>query len=622
MKSLFHIVIVICFAFISCEQTQGPANNEENIFPYLTVKNALDEAAYLMDEARMTEAQNILLNTLQNDSLELSNADKYYLNSFLAEIMYYSALFDQGINYSRRAKDIAIELKNEPMQGSSDNFLGLFYLNKNFIDSAIVNFKNALELIGDNDTTLWLSRRYHVYNNLGETYLKLKQADSVRYYTNKAIKLCEKDNVPRAYALGMWNLSELSIIEKDVNTALSFADKGLKVTGNQESLNDVRLFLLGSKMKAYATDSNKEKILTVFEESKQYLNTRQVSIYSKVEFLKATIQSLLFTNQFAIASPLQTELRNLEEKLKSEEDISRIQILNNYYQNEQKLLLIRKEKEKQELTLFLTNSLNIALAALFIVCLALVFFIRFNSNQKAKIQLLAFEAEKEELKRIQEIKSMKSNFESLQNERNRIAKELHDDIGSSLSSISIFTSLAIEAFPDKKEKAEDLMQRVKSQASYIADNLSDLIWAVYSKNDTYGHLIIRMKNFCYEILNEKNIQTDFYFDPKIQDVFADLTIRKNLIQFFKEAINNILKYSEASHIEVSLKEHDGYLRLDIIDNGIGFDPNTVMEGNGFTSFRARAKAMNGKMNIHSQPGKGTQVWVEFELALLSIDEKE
>ena len=126
------------------------------------------------------------------------------------------------------------------------------------------------------------------------------------------------------------------------------------------------------------------------------------------------------------------------------------------------------------------------------------------------------------------------------------------------------------------------MQRVKSQASNIADNLSDLIWAVYSKNDTYGHLIIRMKNFCYEILNEKNIETEFNFDPEIQDLLADLKIRKNLIQFFKEAVNNILKYSKASHIEISLTENEGYLKLLIIDNGIGFDDQTVIEGNGFT----------------------------------------
>ena len=122
-----------------------------------------------------------------------------------------------------------------------------------------------------------------------------------------------------------------------------------------------------------------------------------------------------------------------------------------------------------------------------------------------------------------------------------------------------------------------------------------------------------MKNFCYEILNEKNIETEFNFDPEIQDLLADLKIRKNLIQFFKEAVNNILKYSKASHIEISLTENEGYLKLLIIDNGIGFDDQTVIEGNGFTSFRARAKAMNGKMQITSQPGNGTQVWVEFEL---------
>lgn len=619
MKSLFQSLLISCFAFISCERIQVTNNADENNLPYLTNKKVLDEAANLMDKAKLAEAQDILLKTLQRESTELSKADKYYLNSFLAEIMYYSALFDQGMNYSRKAKAIAIEMNNEPMQGSSDNFIGLFYLNKNFLDSAIVNFKNALELIGENDTTRWISKRYHVYNNLGEAYLKIKIADSVNFYTYKAIEICKRKNIPRAYALGMWNLSELSVMEGNSSKALTYLDNGLSAIENHENLNDVRLFLLGSKMKAFAIAKENANILSVLDESKPYLMAENLGIYSKSEFLKAAIQSLISTKQFNIASPLQTELRNLEDTLKNEEDISRIKILNNYYQNEQKLLLIREEKEKQELTLFLTNSLNIALSALLIVCLVLIFVIRFNSIQKAKIQYLAFEAEKDELKRIQQVNAIKTNFDSLQNERNRIAKELHDDIGSSLSSISIFTSLAIDAMPNQKEKAVNLMHRVKDQASYIADNLSDLIWAVYSKNDTYGHLIIRMKNFCYEILNEKNIETEFYFDPKIQDLLADLTIRKNLIQFFKEAVNNILKYSKASHIEISFKESKGYLKLLIIDNGIGFDTKTVIEGNGFTSFRARAKAMNGKMQITSQPSKGTQVCVEFELKHQTLD---
>ena len=108
MKSLLLSLFVLCFACISCDRVKLLTNDKENSLNLLTVKKSLDEAANLMDEARMAEAQSILIETLQNESIELSKADKYYLNSFLAEVMYYSAHFDQGMNYSRMAKALAI----------------------------------------------------------------------------------------------------------------------------------------------------------------------------------------------------------------------------------------------------------------------------------------------------------------------------------------------------------------------------------------------------------------------------------------------------------------------------------------------------------------------------------
>ncbi len=201
---LFLLFLSSILLSLSCNRPSSSKINQGIDGIKLNADKQLNVAATMMDEARMAEAQNLLIKTLQNDSIRLTNADLYYINSFLAEIMYYSALFDQGINYSRRAKAIALEMKNDALQGSSDNFLGLFYLNKNFLDSAVINFKNALSLIKENDSTLWISRRYHVFNNLGETYLKLKNPDSVKYFTKKAIELCRKENIPRAYALGLF----------------------------------------------------------------------------------------------------------------------------------------------------------------------------------------------------------------------------------------------------------------------------------------------------------------------------------------------------------------------------------------------------------------------------------
>ncbi|MEX1188606.1 MAG: ATP-binding protein [Bacteroidia bacterium] len=609
MKFYLLLILLVSTLLSSCGNKLAEQENQIHSTDNDSSSFLLNKAATLMDSSALQEAQFLLLS--MSEKSKLTDREKYYVNAFLAEIMYYSALSDQGISYSIKAKSLAKKLNNKAFEGSAENFLGLFFLSKEFPDSSIKHFKRALNQIPDSDTTVWISKQFNIYNNLGEAYLSQNKTDSTEYYSYKAIAICQRDSNPRGYSLAWWNLAEASLINSDYELALERIEIGINGVLNSIIDDDVELFLLGSKLKALAGLNNTEELYLNLRFAEDKYSEKSVSLNSKIQFLESAINSLTKIKNYEKAIQLEIKLKELQKQLNTEENLLRVSVLNNYYRNEQKLLLANEESEKQNANLKSTRNLNITLTALFLTSIIVIILFKFNSKQKNRIQQLAFDVEKKEILKNQEVNEFKAQLNAIQEERNRLAKELHDDIGSSISSINIFSSLAVENFDKNPKKSIELILKIKKQALLISENLSDLIWAIYSKNDTYGNMILKMKNFCYEILSEKNIKPEFTFEPHLQFYQTDMEIKKNLLQFFKEAINNIAKYSNASIVEISISEKEGNIEFIINDNGIGFQQNVNSEGNGLSSLRTRAKSMGGHVEINSSTGNGTKIKLEF-----------
>jgi len=605
LNSSFILLFVLCL--FACSK---PHLEPDSSAVSPGIVKELAKISTLMDSGEFVLSEKAILGCFELYGDSLNDLDKYYLYAFEAEIMYYSALFDQGINSALKARAIAVSRKDSILIGNTENFLGLFYMNKNFPDSAKRHFRNALQMLPADDTTLWVSKRFHVLNNFGELFLSLQSPDSVLYYTKQSMNILQTTHYNRAICLGYWNIGEALIQQNEIRKAQLYLDSGLQIS-RQFHINDVSLFLNGSMIKAYAKEKNQNKTYNYLNSGLELYALPEINPYAKTVFLESAIDALLLMNDIQKSASLQRDLFKIKNQIRSTEEKLKIDILNKYYENEQKLLLINEEKEFQEIEIKQNRIINLSLAALLVMAVILVILVRRNSIQKEKLQKIAFEIEKEQSKIIQEKKEFKARIDAIEEERNRIAKELHDDIGSSISSISIYANVAAEELSKNSDKTKDLIDKIRKQTTSIAENLSDLIWAIYSRNDTYEHLIQRMKNFSFEILSAKNIETHFQFDYHFHDVVAGLEIRKNVLLFFKEAINNIAKYSNATNVAVTLTEFDNQLVLTIVDNGIGFNMETVQEGNGFTSLRARSKAINGKLEFHSTPNKGTSLKLTF-----------
>ncbi|MEP7318267.1 MAG: ATP-binding protein, partial [Panacibacter sp.] len=193
-----------------------------------------------------------------------------------------------------------------------------------------------------------------------------------------------------------------------------------------------------------------------------------------------------------------------------------------------------------------------------------------------------------------------SQIKKQQQIRKEIASDLHDDIGSTLNSVKIFTHLA-ETAPQK----EEYFNQIKEALKQASTGLRDMIWVLDDTQDTAEELIKRLKQFALPVANASNIHIEFIADNNITTVLLNKTEKRNLLLIAKEAINNSIKYAECKNIHVNISKVNGKTALQIQDDGKGFNMNDITPGDGLKNMQDRARQINYKVTIDSSSARGT-----------------
>lgn len=200
----------------------------------------------------------------------------------------------------------------------------------------------------------------------------------------------------------------------------------------------------------------------------------------------------------------------------------------------------------------------------------------------------------------------------LERVRNRIATDLHDDIGASLSQISILSEILANN-PARKDKEEQRsLTKIAETSREVTSSMSDIVWAINPKRDNVQDLVQRMRHFASDILSAKDIDFTFFAPIAEENRKIDVDLRRQIYLVFKEAINNCAKHSECADVEINFDAKDGFYVLKIKDNGKGFDLmksalDSTFGGNGVTSMNSRAEAVGGSLEIVSENGNGTEI---------------
>lgn len=227
-----------------------------------------------------------------------------------------------------------------------------------------------------------------------------------------------------------------------------------------------------------------------------------------------------------------------------------------------------------------------------LVCLVLISLfglaVRYISQRNLKEKLLQLEKE-----------------QAVEKERNRISRDMHDDLGSGLTKIAIMSEVVKKQLAEP-EKAKQQLENISESSRELVDSLQDIIWVLNPKNDTLESLASYIREYALKFFEPFNIETYFNYPEKFNDIKLSEETRRNIFLVIKESFNNIAKHAWCNTVTLNIETSSNDLIINLKDDGRGFDiNNTRLFGNGLMNMKTRIGQIGGKYDIRSDPGKGT-----------------
>ncbi|MEP7264772.1 MAG: tetratricopeptide repeat protein [Bacteroidota bacterium] len=211
------------------------------------------------------------------------------------------------------------------------------------------------------------------------------------------------------------------------------------------------------------------------------------------------------------------------------------------------------------------------------------------------------------------------SLQALSNERLRISRELHDDMGSTLGSIAVYSDVARNRSL-KNESPVEVLSKIGATSRELIEKMSDIVWSLNPDSENFEQMLNRMQAFAAMILTSRNISFEFKTDEQLKLLVLTSQQRKNIFLIFKESIYNIVKYAEANHVLVEIRKTNNKISMLIKDDGKGFDVGSFEDGrgdayngNGLKNIRTRADEISGNLLISSSAKDGTSVSLSISL---------
>lgn len=607
------------------------------------LKKSLFFVFYLLI-SNCTFAQNAYVDSLKNwlkkntdtkyDSLRIVNYHR--LSYRLAEVEPVEAW-----KYAYEVDKLALKAKIKTGHAMSKiNFALLERLDGNFEKSLEYNLTGMqiAEKVG------WERGIAICLNNIGEGYKELHQYDKCIEYTKKAMEYNHTLEQKRGEANNYEVIGDAYFLSGRPGLALNYFKKGFELAKNADDNYQITGKLLIDIGKVYSTlkkykfanqyfeaaanlnNAHNEKLQTIatyIEHSKSLRN--QGELRKSIMLLK---KGLILSDELKYAKA-KSEL--LKELSLSYQMSGYHEMALEYFQNHKaiddliakkkiattnEILQLRsesffKEKENVQLKQIKVEQeseikskagwIGLLVSTLVLSILGTVYWFYQNRIQNLR-KVQAAQAET--------IRQMKLSEQI----RKQIARDLHDDMGSTLSSISILSQVAENGINSKDSTAKNLLGKINRNSQRMLDTMNDIVWTTQPVNDTIESISIKIREFAAEMFDAKDIN----YKIEIDDTLLDCKLPPNQVYNFyliiKEAINNIAKYAQAKNVRVNISKLNKSLKLLIADDGIGFDYKSIKDtGNGLKNMDKRSLDLEGKLTIKSNEGIGTSLILEFPI---------
>ncbi|MBC7867700.1 MAG: sensor histidine kinase, partial [Gloeobacteraceae cyanobacterium ES-bin-316] len=507
--------------------------------------------------------------------------------------------------------------------------LALCYHNRADYKMQLGKLKSALK---DCDTSFKytelanrLPAKAAVYRTFGTVYFLQQDYDQSKDYYLKAFEIFKqfKDSIPMAFIMN--KLGAIHEQKKEYDLSIQYYEEALRMSAGLKHENNFSTYYCNlSQVWLKKGDRKKAEwhALKALEYAKKQKNKLQQATAQKV-LSNVYLNSDSTANavdaaaeSYVIATGIQAKdvqqsssdalansyfkmgnykkafeflsiSKNLSDSMAKEkfgEELAGLQTSFKVLEKDKEILLLNKEKKLQQQAIVQQRIIMVASFAFLLLAVAGVALL-LNRNK------------------------MKQQMKELQL-RNQIAADLHDEVGSSLSSIHMLSQMASKAGDETTHK--NILAKMSSNAKETMDKMGDIVWMIKPGEKEAISLKERMENFANVICSSKNMEVKINID-EVEKMKLSMEQRKNVYLIFKEAINNAVKYSGSEKIEVSATLLYNKFTLQIKDFGKGFMPDTVARGNGLDNMKNRAVELHGMLTIDSLAGKGTSTLLNIPI---------
>lgn len=595
---ILYLLILLCTSTI-CLHAQDVVKRIDSLKTEVTRTTDDDQYVALcfsiaddfMDIDQYDSAQFWLNRIAEKLPLKQPSLENYFLSTRQAEVYYYNGLQRLGLQESERSLNMARTLNDSLLLADAYNFLGLFNINLDSNRKAIPYFKKGMEYTRQPPFPpqyLSLTKPHHLYGNLAEAYEKLAMYDSAIYLSRISLQLATKIDWKRGMAVAHNNLGN-SFLKKQMPDSAFFhyqSSQQITLAGGDF---DVELLDYGGLARSEDLFGHRDKAFDWLQQGFALIkNKPSVNNLFAGQFID---NAIFIYKKYSEPQLLSMALEKKSELLQKQVTDNNRQvnvILNAGLKNETRLLSLEVSEARQRAEI--VNTRLYLLLSLLVLVVAGFLLYRYKTKQQLQIVQL----------------------------QNKISQDLHDDVGSSLSSLQVYSSVADQVLEKQPEKARELLQKITRESAGLMDNIGDIVWSMKTGREQHINLENRIKNFVSDVLGAANINYKVSIEVGAEQLVKNMRARRNILLFIKEAVNNTVKYSRAVTVSVSVKRLADRLCVQVADDGSGFSiTDAENKGHGLSNMRTRVEELKGMFEITTSPGKGTIVSALFPITNIS-----
>ena len=587
-KFLISFFIFSCISFYKANAQDTSAitkniqqyNIEKNVEKRIQIAfNIVDK--YIKDDLD-DSAQIWVYKLIELNSKKPIDTTNYFIHSRQTEIFYYSNLMQFGLAAANKAITIAKKLNDSILIADGFAFKGYIYeALDSFKASKNATYEAKLIYPKNPKPHKWSLIKYtQIVNQLGQIYLKLNNVDSAYRYNSIAYNLAlnspEKEKNQRAKNMCLRTFGDIFVKRNNKDSALHY----YKLCREQCLLNknfDIIFLNLGKNI--ILEQGNADLCFQILNKALKLADSAKVSAYFQKIFLKEVLPVFKKQNNINALSILQ------ERVIKNTSDVSengnkQIQAISDKYVESENALLRSSISELQSKRLL--SKFQMALIVLGVIGTILFFYFMYRNKKNAYLLII-------------------HEQEALQNERNRIARDMHDDLGSGLTRINYITQKAIATLPSTTD-----LNTIKNISTSMIENMREIIWTLKDDNNTINELIYYIKEYATNYCLENNLQLNCNIDEIKNSFKVKGQTRRNIFLCAKETLHNIVKHSKAKNVLINISFAPNNWTILIKDDGVGIDLVSKKNySNGLNNIDKRMETINGTASW--QNNKGTEV---------------